>query len=259
MQRVEVDLGFGDPILIETGLYAKQADGAVVVKQGGTAVLVTAVMGDKPVEGVDFLPLSVDYREQSSAWGKIPGGFFKREGKPTDREILVSRLIDRSIRPLFPEGFFYEVVVTALTLSADEKYDPDVLALVGASTALHLSRIPFEGPIAGLRICKVGGELLINPTFEERQEAELDLVVSISKDAIVMVEGGGKEVAEEEVLHALYFVLEKGQKLVEAQESLREKVVASKISFEPPALPEELEEKLIARVMVSERKTHAAA
>ena len=246
MQRVEVDLGFGDPIIIETGLYAKQADGAVVVKQGGTAVLVTAVMGDKPVEGVDFLPLSVDYREQSSAWGKIPGGFFKREGKPTDREILVSRLIDRSIRPLFPEGFFYEVVVTALTLSADEKYDPDVLALIGASAALHLSRVPFEGPIAGLRVCKKEDSFILNPTYEERQEAVLDLVVSISKDAIVMVEGGGKEVAEEEVLSALYFVLEKGQKLLEAQEMLREKLGSPKVSFEPPALSQELEEKLVS-------------
>ncbi len=246
MQRVEVDLGFGDPIIIETGLYAKQADGAVVVKQGGTAVLVTAVMGDKPVEGVDFLPLSVDYREQSSAWGKIPGGFFKREGKPTDREILVSRLIDRSIRPLFPEGFFYEVVVTALTLSADEKYDPDVLALIGASAALHLSRVPFEGPIVGLRVCKKEDSFILNPTYEERQEAVLDLVVSISKDAIVMVEGGGKEVAEEEVLSALYFVLEKGQKLLEAQEMLREKLGNPKVSFEPPALSQEVEKKLVS-------------
>ncbi len=240
MERREVNIGSSAPIIIETGEYAKFADGSVIVKQGDTVVLVTAVIGEKPVEGVDFLPLSVDYREQSSAWGKIPGGFFKREGKPLDREILVSRLIDRSIRPLFPEGFFYDVIITALPLSADEKYDPDVLAIVGASTALHISQIPFEGPIGAVRICRLNGEFIINPTYEQRQEADMDVVVACSKDAIVMVEGGGKEIPEEVLLEALYFAQEKCLPLVEAQETLREKIGKSKVEFSPLELSESL-------------------
>ena len=240
MERREVNIGSSAPIIIETGEYAKFADGSVIVKQGDTVVLVTAVIGEKPVEGVDFLPLSVDYREQSSAWGKIPGGFFKREGKPLDREILVSRLIDRSIRPLFPEGFFYDVIITALPLSADEKYDPDVLAIIGASTALHISQIPFEGPIGAVRICRLNGEFIINPTYEQRQEADMDVVVACSKDAIVMVEGGGKEIPEEVLLEALYFAQEKCLPLVEAQETLREKIGKSKVEFSPLELSESL-------------------
>ena len=153
-----------EPIIIEAGKYAKLTDGSVVVRQGGTAVIVTAVMSDEKNTEVDFTPLAVDYRERASAYGKIPGGFSKREGKPTDREILVARVIDRPIRPLFPEGFFHDVIITALTLSADDKYDPDVLAITGASAALHISRIPFEGPIAGVRVCRVNGEFIANPT-----------------------------------------------------------------------------------------------
>ena len=240
MERLEAEIDSSAPIIIETGEYARFSDGAVIVKQGDTAVLVTAVMGENLVEGIDFVPLSVDYREQSSAWGKIPGGFIKREGKPTDREILVSRLIDRSIRPLFPEGFFYDVVVTALTLSADEKFDPDVLSIIGASTALHISKIPFEGPLAGVRIVKVDGEFLINPTYEERQKADLDLVVVCSKDAIVMVEGGGKEVEEKVIIDALYLALEKCQALISVQENLRKQIGVPKKEMEAFKLPEEL-------------------
>ncbi len=240
MGRLEVDIDSSAPIIIETGEYANFSDGAVIVKQGDTAVLVTAVMGESLVEGVDFVPLSVDYREQSSAWGKIPGGFIKREGKPTDREVLVSRLIDRSIRPLFPEGFFYDVVVTALTLSADDKFDPDVLSIIGASIALHISRIPFEGPLAGVRIARVDGEFLINPTYEERQKADLDLVVACSKDAIIMVEGGGKEVEEKIIIDALYLALEKCQALIEAQENLRNQIGVPKKEIEALNLSDEL-------------------
>jgi len=244
MEKIEIEIGSSAPIIIETGEYAKLSDGAVVVRQGDTAVLVTAVMGENLVEGVDFLPLSVDYREQASAWGKIPGGFIKREGKPTDREILVSRLIDRSIRPLFPEGFFYDVVVTALTLSADEKYDPDVLSIIGASAALHISKIPFEGPLAGIRIARLEGKFLINPTYEERQKADLDLVVACSKDAIVMVEGGGKEVEEKVITEALYLALEKCQPLIEAQEKLRQNTGIPKKEIEPLHIPEEVKTNL---------------
>ncbi|MCS7279335.1 MAG: polyribonucleotide nucleotidyltransferase [Thermodesulfobacteriaceae bacterium] len=240
MERIVVEGIMGTPIIIETGEYAKFADASVVVRQGDTAVLVTAVMG-KPLEEVlDFVPLSVDYREQSSAWGKIPGGFVKREGRPTDREILVSRMIDRSVRPLFPEGFFNEVVITALTLSADDKHDPDVLSIIGAGTALHLSSIPFEGPLVGLRICKLGEDFLINPNYEERQKAEIELVVSCSSEAIVMVEGGAKEVEEETLLKALYLALENSKPLLKAQESLKQKLGKTKVKVSSIELPENL-------------------
>ncbi|MGC9017991.1 MAG: polyribonucleotide nucleotidyltransferase, partial [Caldimicrobium sp.] len=214
------------------------------VKQGGTAVLVTACLSEKPVEGVDFLPLSVDYREQSSAWGKIPGGFLKREGKPTDREILVSRVVDRSVRPLFPEGFNYEVVITALTLSADERYDPDVLALIGAGAALTLSPIPFYGPIAGLRIGRIEGNFILNPTYEERLASSLDLIVATSLDSMVMVEGGGKEIKEEVLLQALYFALDKAKPIILAQEELAKKMGKEKLPFISPFKEEDLWEYL---------------
>ncbi len=240
MERIVIENLTEKPIIIETGEYAKLADASVVVRQGDTAVLVTTVMGKLIEDALDFVPLSVDYREQASAWGKIPGGFIKREGRPTDREILVSRMIDRSLRPLFPEGFFNEVVVTAITLSADEKYDPDVLSLIGAGTALHISSIPFDGPLAALRICKVGENFLINPTYEERQKAELELIVSCSPQDIVMVEGGGKEIEEEVLLQALYLALEKCQILIKAQEILKQKVGKSKLDIPMIELPENL-------------------
>lgn len=243
MESVQAKLGESE-IIIETGNYAKLADGAVVVRQGDTAVLVTAVMSEEPVQGIDFVPLSVDYREQSSAWGKIPGGFIKREGKPTEREILVSRVIDRPIRPMLPEGFFHEVIITALTLSADDKYDPDVLAITGASAALHISRIPFDGPIAGVRVCRIDGRFVANPTYEERQRADMDIVMAGSKDAIVMVEGGAKEVDEDTLAEALYFGLEAIQDLLRAQEALRERVGVPKVSFEGMDLPEDLQKAL---------------
>jgi len=243
MESVQAKLGESE-IIIETGNYAKLADGAVVVRQGGTALLVTAVMSEEPVQGIDFVPLSVDYREQSSAWGKIPGGFIKREGKPTEREILVSRVIDRPIRPMLPEGFFHEVIITALTLSADDKYDPDVLAITGASAALHISRIPFDGPIAGVRVCRIDGRFVANPTYEERQRADMDIVMAGSKDAIVMVEGGAKEVDEDTLAEAVYFGLEAIQDLLKAQEALRERVGVPKVSFEGMDLPEDLQKAL---------------
>ena len=230
-----------EPIIIETNKYAKLTDGSVVVRQGGTAVLVTAVMSDEPISDIDFTPLAVDYRERASAYGRIPGGFTKREGKPTDREILVSRVIDRPIRPLLPEGFFHDVIITALTLSADDKYDPDVLAITGASAALHISRIPFEGPIAGVRVCRVNGEFIANPTYEQRREADLDIVMAGTKDAIVMVEGGGKEIPEEVLADALFFGLDAIKEVIEAQERLREKVGKPKFEYQKVELPEEIQ------------------
>jgi polyribonucleotide nucleotidyltransferase len=255
MERVEAKLGDKDPVIIETGNYAKLSDGAVVVRQGDTAVLVTAVMSENPIQNIDFVPLTVDYREQSSAWGKIPGGFIKREGKPTEREILVSRVIDRPIRPLLPEGFPYEVVITALTLSADDKYDPDVLAITGASAALHISRIPFDGPIVGLRVCRVDGKFVVNPTYEERQRADLDIIMACSESAIVMVEGGAKEVDEETFMDALYFGQSSALELLRAQEELRKRVGVPKVQFEGLELPAEwqklLEEQCTERIKES--------
>jgi polyribonucleotide nucleotidyltransferase len=232
MERIEAKLGDKDPIIIETGHYAKLSDGAVVVRQGDTAVLVAVVMSENPIQNIDFVPLTVDYREQSSAWGKIPGGFVKREGKPTDREVLVSRVIDRPIRPLLPEGFPYEVVITALTLSADDKYDPDVLAITGASAALHISRVPFDGPIVGLRVCRVDGNFVVNPTYEERQRADIEIIMACSESAIVMVEGGAKEVDEETFMDALYFGQSSALELLRAQEELRQRIGVPKVEFE---------------------------
>jgi polyribonucleotide nucleotidyltransferase len=255
MERIEAKLGDKDPIIIETGHYAKLSDGAVVVRQGDTAVLVTAVMSENPVQNIDFVPLTVDYREQPSAWGKIPGGFIKREGKPTEREILVSRVIDRPIRPLLPEGFPYEVVITALTLSADDKYDPDVLAITGASAALHISRIPFDGPIVGLRVCRVDGKFVVNPTYEERQRVDLDIIMACSESAIMMVEGGAKEVDEETFMDALYFGQSSALELLRAQEELRQRVGVPKVHFEGLELPAEwqklLEEQCTERIKES--------
>src|SRR5256714_12927579 len=187
----------------ETGKLAKQAQGAVLVRYGDSVVLVTACRSANPREGIDFLPLTVDYREYTYASGRIPGGFFKREGKPAEKEVLTSRVIDRPIRPLFPAGWRYESQIIALVLSADAENDTDVLALTGASAALALSDIPFAKTIAGVRVGLVDGQYVINPTFEQRKRSKIDLVVAGSKDGIVMVEAGAKEVSEAQCVQAL--------------------------------------------------------
>jgi polyribonucleotide nucleotidyltransferase len=192
----------GSTISLETGRLAKQSDGSVLVRSGDTVVLVTACAAAGPREGIDFLPLTVDYREYTYASGRIPGGFFKREGKPSEKEVLTSRLIDRPIRPLFPNGWRHETQIIALLLSADAENDSDVLAITGASAALALSSIPFTKTIAGVRVGLVGSDYIINPTFEQRKQSRLDLVVAGTQDAIVMVEAGAKEVSEEEVVQA---------------------------------------------------------
>src|SRR5436853_3947206 len=202
MQMRELQLGH-DVLRFETGKLAKQAGGSVLVRYGDSVVLVTACRSANAREGIDFLPLTVDYREYTYASGRIPGGFFKREGKPAEKEVLTSRVIDRPIRPLFPSGWRYETQVIALVLSADGENDTDVLALTGASAALALSEIPFEKTIAGVRIGLVDGQYVINPTFKQRKESKLDLVVAGSKDGLVMVEAGAKEVTEEQVVEAL--------------------------------------------------------
>jgi polyribonucleotide nucleotidyltransferase len=202
MHTREISVG-RHKISIETGRLAKQADGSVVVRSGDTMVLVTACTAATPREGIDFLPLTVDYKEYTYASGRIPGGFFKREGKPTEKEVLTSRLIDRPIRPLFPAGWRNETQIIALVLSADSENDSDVLAITGASAALALSGIPFTRSIAGVRMGLVDGEFVVNPTFEQRKRSRLDLIVAGTKDGIVMVEAGAKEVTEEEMVQAL--------------------------------------------------------
>ncbi len=202
LQKREIQIG-SRRISIETGKLAKQADGSVLVRLGDTVVLVTACHAASAREGIDFLPLTVDYREYTYASGRIPGGFFKREGKPSEKEVLTSRLIDRPVRPLFSSGWRYETQIIALLLSADTENDADVLAITGASAALALSEIPLEKTIAGVRVGMIDGNYIINPTFEERKQSLLDLVVAGSKDGIVMVEAGAKEVTEAQAVGAL--------------------------------------------------------
>jgi polyribonucleotide nucleotidyltransferase len=202
MHKRDVTIG-SHTLSLETGKLAKQADGALVVRMGDTVVLVTACHAASPREGIDFLPLTVDYREYTYASGRIPGGFFKREGKPSEKEVLTSRVIDRPIRPLFPSGWRYETQVIALVLSADSQNDSDVLAITGASAALAISEIPFQKTIAGVRVGLVDGTYVVNPTYEQRRQSRLDLVVAGSRDGIVMVEAGAKEVTEEEAVQAL--------------------------------------------------------
>jgi polyribonucleotide nucleotidyltransferase len=193
----------GKPLYFETGKLAKQAGGSVIVRYGDSVVLVTACRAANAREGIDFLPLTVDYREYAYASGRIPGGFFKREGKSAEKEVLTSRVIDRPIRPLFPAGWRYESQIIALVLSADGENDTDVLAITGASAAIALSEIPFDKTIAGVRVGLVDGQYVINPTFEQRKVSKLDLVVAGSKDGLVMVEAGAKEVSEAQVVEAL--------------------------------------------------------
>lgn len=243
ISEVAVEVG-GRSMRFQTGKVAKQADGSVVVSQGDTMVLVTAVMSDEPREDIDFFPLLVEYRERAYAAGKIPGGFIKREGKPTDEEVLKSRVTDRSIRPIFPKGFKNDVQVIAFVISADQENDPAVLAINGASAALHISRIPFEKPVGAVRVARVEGKLVINPSYEEQQKADINLIVSGTEDAVVMVEGGAQEVPEEEVLDAILFAHEEIKKIVKAQEELRQLAGKPKYEFIAPSLSEEAKEKI---------------
>jgi len=242
---------------LETGKLAKQADGSVIVRFGDSVVLVTACRNSSPREGIDFLPLTVDYREYTYASGRIPGGFFKREGKPSEKEVLTSRVIDRPIRPLFPAGWRFETQIIALVLSADSENDTDVLALTGASTALALSDIPFQKTIAGVRVGLIDGQYLINPTFAQRKESKLDLVVAGSKDGLVMVEAGAKEVSEEQVVGALEAAHAAIKQIVAAIDDLAKTVGKKKVTVEKkevdPAFAKSVEDKVFAPLSTAMR------
>src|SRR2546421_3081051 len=215
IHSVEIDWG-GRPLKLETGKIARQADGAVLATYGETVVLATVVAAKAPREGVDFLPLTVDYQEKTYAAGRIPGGYFKREGRPTEKETLVSRLIDRPVRPLFAPGWRNETQVIITTLSHDGENEPDVLAMVAASAALTLSGVPFMGPIGAARVGFNEGAYILNPSQTEIAEGQLDLVVAGTRNAVMMVESEAKELSEEEMLGAVMFAHRESQKVIEA-------------------------------------------
>jgi polyribonucleotide nucleotidyltransferase len=229
----------GRTLSIESGRWAKQAGGAAVVRYGDSVVLVTACVTETPRPGIDFLPLVVDYVEKTFAVGKIPGGFFKREGRLSEFEVLVSRLIDRPIRPLFPKGFYNEIQVIATVLSADKENDTGILAMIGASAALTASDIPFQGPIAGARVGRIDGELVINPRIPDLDRSDLNIFVAGSREAILMVEGEANEVPEEEVLDAILFAHRSLIPVLSLQERMAGEIGKEKRAFERKVLPEE--------------------
>ncbi len=231
----------GRTLRMETGKVAGQANGAVVVRYGDTVVLVTAVMSPQPREGIDFFPLTVDYEERLYAAGKIPGGWFRREGRPSTGGILTARLTDRPLRPLFPKGMRNDVQIVVTTLSADQENDPDILSIIGASTALTISDIPFGGPVSGTRIGYRDGQFLVNPTFADLNDSALDIVVAGSKDAIVMVEAGASEVSEDVLLEAMRLAQEVNGEVIALQEEMAEKLGKEKSAYiSSPATPDEV-------------------
>ena len=241
--RFETTLG-GKPLVMETGKLAKQAGGSVTVRLGDTIVLVTAVVSKEPKENADFLPLTCDYVEKTFAAGKIPGGFFKREGRPSELETLTSRFIDRPVRPMFPEGYYHETQVIATVLSADNDNEPDIIAITGASAALCLSEAPFLGPIAGVRVGRVDGKFILNPTATQIETSDLDIIVAGSKEAVVMMEGGAEEVSEEDMIAAISFAHREMQPVIALQEEMAKKLGKKKIEVAPPKHDTELQNKV---------------
>jgi len=226
-QKVTAQVG-ANPISIETGKIARLADGAVIVSCGETLVLASAVSSTVIKEGQDFFPLTVDYREKAAAAGKFPGGYFKREGRPTEKETLTSRMIDRPLRPLFPQGYFYDTQIMSILLSADGENDPDILAINGASAALCVSDIPFAGPIGALRVGRVNGQFIANPTHAEREQSDLDLVYVARENDIIMIEGAAKEVPEEDFVKALEFAQGQAREMIRIQKELAARVGKAK-------------------------------
>src|SRR5437868_12392322 len=243
VHRVSTQIGDRE-LSIETGKLAKQADGSVIIRYGDTVVLVTACAAKQPREGLDFFPLTVDYRENFYAAGKIPGGFFKREGKPSEREVLNSRMIDRPIRPLFAEGYKNDTQVIALVLSADTDIDPSMHAIVGASTALYTSNIPFTHPVAAVRVGLIDGRYYVNPTWSELKNSRLNLAVAGMEDGIVMVESGAKEVSKEVMVEALNFGHQAIKQNIGLQKELYAKIKPKKIEVVAPAVDEAMAQKI---------------
>jgi polyribonucleotide nucleotidyltransferase len=247
-QEVSVELSGGKQLTLETGRLAKQAHGAAVVRSGDNVVLATAVANQEPREGIDFFPLTVDYREYTYAGGRIPGGFIKREGRPSEREILTSRQIDRPIRPLFPEGFRSETQVISFVLSADTENDPDVLAINGASCALTLSDIPFHGPVGAVRVGLVNGQFVINPNYEEMRAGLLRLMVVGTSEGIVMIEAGASHVQEQTIVDAIEFGHNEIKKICAAINELRERAGRPKRAFTAPEIDEAYYKQLRSKI-----------
>ena len=243
VKKFSVKLGEKE-LVIETGRFAKQAHGAVAVQLGGTVVLTTAVCSKDARPDADFFPLMVDYRERTYAAGKIPGGFFKREGRPNEKEVLSSRLVDRPIRPLFPEGMTHEVQIMSTVLSSDAENDSDILALIGAATALTISDIPFNGPIGGVRVGNIGGRFVANPTFKELDESSIDIVVAGDGEKVCMLEAGMKEVSEEEALKSIEFAQPFLKTLVELQKRMASEIGLEKRKLEYVEVDEEIKKKV---------------
>ncbi len=244
----EFGIGREAELSIETGHMAKQADGAVVVRYGDTMLLVTAVSA-REKKDVDFLPLTVEFQEKLYAAGRIPGSYFKREGRLTEKETLASRIVDRSMRPLFPEGYAYETQVIASVISSDPEHEADVHGITGASAALWVSDIPFNGPIAGIRVGRVGGKLVANPTAKQREQSDMDIVLAVSRDAIVMVEGGAEEVSEADMVAALEFGKQSALPALDLQDEMRRTLNKTERSFDrAPAVAEDLKAKVRALV-----------
>lgn len=243
MQRVEINLD-GKVIHIETGKMAKQADGAVVVSMGQSMVLATVVAAKSLREGTDFFPLTVDYRERSAAAGKFPGGYIKREGRPKEKEILTSRLIDRPIRPLFPDDFVHETQVMLNVLSAESENDPDILGMIGASAALAISGLPFLGPLGAVRVGHLEGNYIANPTYHEMEQSDLELVVAGTEKAIMMVEGAAKELSEDEMLGAVNFAHDRIKLIAKAVQDLKDQVNKPPMEYTPVSVDEALLEKV---------------
>ncbi|MFN4070606.1 MAG: polyribonucleotide nucleotidyltransferase, partial [Thermus caldifontis] len=237
----------GRLLVLETGKYAKQASGSVLVRYGDTVVLATAQASEEPIEA-DFLPLTVEFEERHYAVGKIPGSFMRREGRPGEKAILSARMTDRPIRPLFPKGFRHEVQVIVTVLSADQKNPPDILGPTAASAALMLSDIPWEGPVAAVRVGLIGGQFVLNPTLKELEESALDLVVAGSRDAILMVEAGAQEVDEETLVQALEFAHREMQPILDLQEEMARALGKPKMAWNPPETLSEEEKEAFYRL-----------
>ena len=264
--KVETEFN-GQTLTIETGKMARQADGATVITYGDTKILCTAVSAKQMKEGQGFFPLVVNYQEKFYAGGKIPGSFFRRERGATERETLICRLIDRPLRPLFPKGYLYETQIIPTVISVDQENDPDTLAVVGCSAAIEISDIPFDGPIAAVRVGRVDGQLIANPTIEQRESSDLDLIVAGSRDAIIMVEGEADFLTEDEVLEALFFGHEAMQPLIEIQTELRKLAGKEKREFEVPETDQDLaarvaalaEDRLLDAVKIHSKQERYAA